>query len=174
MSGPRFSAAQLWDHAERMGLPHDGTRPSEPAPRKRRSYEEHEAQCAVIRWWAVACKGYGLAEQLLFAIPNGSALGVGKEDWQVRQRIIRGKRLKDEGLRAGTWDLFLAVPRMFYNIESERCFVSGCFLEMKTAKGVLSLEQISFQKAVVAQHYITHVCHSSGEVIAAIIEYLKL
>lgn len=173
----RFTNADLHRLAPELGVAMDGPCPVEKV-RKPRTYEEHNAQKAVIVWWHTACLTYRLPEQLLFAIPNGSALGVGKEDWQVRQRIIRGKRLKDEGLRAGTFDLFLAVPRaptplialaLGHNLRG----YSGLFCEMKTATGRVSLDQIQFKKAVEAQGYRAVVCRSQNEAVGAIIEYLK-
>ena len=56
---------------------------------------EHSEQVTLIKWWALACKQFGIPEQLLFAIPNG-----GKRD------VISAKLLKDEGVRAGVPDLF--------------------------------------------------------------------
>lgn len=175
----QFSNADLHRLAPELGVAMDGPCPVEKV-RKPRTYEEHNAQVAVIVWWHAACRGYNLQEQLLFAIPNGSALGVGKEDWQVRQRIIRGKRLKDEGLRAGTFDLFLSVPRGSFS-QLTTCATQrittwrwcGLYLEMKTATGVVSLDQIQFQKAVETQGYKAVICRSQNEAVNAIIQYLK-
>lgn len=78
-------------------------------------YIEHDEQAALIRWWAGVCESYGLSEKHLFAIPNGGQ----------RNRIV-ASRLKDEGVRAGVPDLFLAVPINNF---------SGLFIEMKKPKG---------------------------------------
>src|SRR5258707_3449513 len=46
-------------------------------PKRKRSVRdelvpsEHQAQCAVISWWRLACVGDGLPEFALFAVPNG-------------------------------------------------------------------------------------------------------
>ncbi len=76
---------------------------------------EHNEQCAVIKWWHWQCKILGFPEQLLFAIPNGGA----------RSRIT-GAILKEEGVRPGIPDLFLAIPNSHYH---------GLFVEMKKPRG---------------------------------------
>ena len=72
---------------------------------------EHQEQSAVISWWALAHRQYGLPEFALFAIPNGGA-----------RDVITGARLKAEGVRRGVVDLMLAKPNGTF---------SGLFIEMK-------------------------------------------
>ncbi len=108
--------------------------PVPPKPRKRKN-EESRIQMAVIRFWAVAHKDFGVPECVLFSIPNGG--------WRD---VVGAAILKKEGQRNGVSDLMLAVPRGGYH---------GLFLEMKCATGVISPEQIVFQREVGAQGYAT-------------------
>lgn len=52
--------------------------------------DEHAEQVALCRWWAMYARRIGVAESLLFAIPNGG-----------RRDKTTGARLKAEGVRAG-------------------------------------------------------------------------
>jgi hypothetical protein len=72
---------------------------------------EHTEQVNLMQWWALACRGFGIPEQLLFAIPNGG-----------QRNIIVASKLKAEGVRAGVPDLFLAFPKKD---------AAGLFIEMK-------------------------------------------
>lgn len=124
-----------------------------PAPKKRKN-EESIAQQAVIRWWATACKGYGIPEHMLFSIPNG-----GRRD--PRAMVF----LKREGLRNGVADLFLSVPRDPY---------AGLYVEMKTATGRVSEEQENFMGDASAFGYAVAVCRSAKEAIALIGGYVTM
>ncbi len=155
--------------AKNRGVVTDVVAPKERAKRLKNNNEESRSQKAVIKWWSAACKDYGIPECLLFAIPNGAVLGHGKEEWQKTQRAIRGKNLKLEGLRPGTFDLFLSVPRLSDNTTLSH----GLYLEMKTSTGLISSAQLEFSDAVEALGYYCHVCRSSQEAIERIKEYLK-
>ncbi|MBQ7609135.1 MAG: VRR-NUC domain-containing protein [Desulfovibrionaceae bacterium] len=113
---------------------------------------EHQEQCALIQWWQWQCSGYGIPEPLLYAIPNGGA-----------RHIVVAKKLKDEGVRAGIPDLFLAVSRNGFH---------GLYIELKTASGRPS----SAQKAIIGeleqQGYACKVCHGFEEARRAIADYL--
>lgn len=158
----------------KLGLPVEGFVMPPPIPRKKRTYEESDNQIALFQWWATHCKSFGVAECLLFAIPNGSALGGGKEEWQVRQRVMRGKRLKAEGLRPGTCDIFLAVPRRPTpkTLGETTKHHDGLFIEMKTAKGTVSEEQELFIGYATARGYKCAICRSAEEAIKEITNYL--
>ncbi len=159
---------------QRMDLPAEGFVMPPPIPKKKRTYEESDNQIALFQWWATHCKSFSVAECLMFAIPNGSALGGGKEEWQVRQRVMRGKRLKSEGLRPGTCDIFLAVPRRPASTNgTTTTHYDGLFVEMKTSKGVVSEEQESFIGYATARGYRCVVCRSAEEAIKEITNYLR-
>jgi hypothetical protein len=124
-----------------------------PPLRKRPSSEESRIQCAVIVWWAAACAAFGVPEFLLFSIPNGAYTGP-----------IIGKKLKREGLRTGTSDLFLSVMRRGRG---------GLYIEMKRPNGRTSPEQIRFLAEVVKQGYDSHECYSFEEATTLISDYLN-
>ena len=75
--------------------------------------ESHEQQM-LMSWWALACpKGY--SHRLLMACPA-----------QAARSPRNGARMKAEGYRAGTPDLFLAIPRGTRH---------GLYIEMKRRDG---------------------------------------
>lgn len=105
-----------------------------------RHQEEHEEQRTLMQWWALYSKSKGLSECLLFAIPNGGF-----------RHISVAMKLKQEGVRAGVPDLFLALPRGNYH---------GLFIEMKKAKGGrVSDSQNAVMTSLVRQGYACAVCH---------------
>lgn len=105
-----------------------------------RYQEEHEEQRTLMQWWALYSKSKGLSECLLFAIPNGGF-----------RHISVAMKLKQEGVRAGVPDLFLALPRGNYH---------GLFIEMKKAKGGrVSDSQNAVMTSLVRQGYACAVCH---------------
>lgn len=122
-------------------------------PRKKRDNAESRMQQAVIKWWALKHKEFGVPECLLFAIPNGAR----------RDKVV-GAILKKEGVRAGACDLFLAVPRYAYH---------GLFLELKTEHGVVSDPQEEFMNHANAFGYLSVVCRRFQSVVDQITVYLK-
>ena len=121
--------------------------------------EEHNIQCACVRWFNFQWPEY---RGLLFAIPNGGA----------RSKATAGK-LKAEGVVAGVADLILLVPKCvkakdewWYNT------IHGLCIEMKTAKGRQSPEQKGWQEMVEAHGYKYAVCHSLDEFMNTINNYL--
>lgn len=111
--------------------------------------EEHNLQCACVRWFALQYPQY---RGLLFAVPNGGA----------RSKATAGK-LKAEGVVAGVADLLLLVP----NWQSH-----GLAIEMKTDKGRQSELQQWWQSAVTAQGYQYSVCRSLDQFIETVEAYL--
>lgn len=115
---------------------------------------EHDEQCTLMKWWALACHVFSVPESLLFAIPNGG-----------ERNVIVASRLKAEGVRAGVPDLFLAVPHGN---------LGGLFIEMKKAKGGrVSPNQKSMINELKSRGYAASVCHGWMEASAAIENYLK-
>jgi hypothetical protein len=112
---------------------------------------EHAEQVAVIAWWYKWHKEFGAEVVQLFAIPNG-----GSRD------VITGARLKAEGVRRGTPDLFLAVP---YGGKA------GLFLEMKYNKGRCTEEQLAFIEMAEKAGYHCNVCWTAEAAISAIKRY---
>ena len=122
-------------------------------PRKKRDNAESRMQQAVIKWWALKHKEFGVPECLLFAIPNGAR----------RDKVV-GAILKKEGVRAGVPDLFLAVPN--------GGGWHGFFVEMKTPTGSVSDEQSHFMAKASMKGYMTAYCRSYEEATMAIERYI--
>ncbi len=120
-------------------------------------WSESAEQCALISWWALAHKTFGVPEVCLFAVPNGG-----------RRDAITGARLKEEGVRAGIPDLFLAYPKNGAH---------GLFLEMKRQKGSGSYyrateAQKKAMEAFTEAGYLCVVAYGAREAIDAIEKYL--
>ena len=87
---------------------------------------ESQSQKALVRWWAMACRGHKIPEIMLFAVPNGGA-----------RDVITGARMKQEGQRAGVADLLLPVARGGYHglaIEMKRKFGDSLRSKTQTAQ----------------------------------------
>jgi hypothetical protein len=86
--------------------------------------------------------------------------------------------MKMEGARKGAPDLVLAVPRPTADAVRLGGYYSmligwhGLFLELKTAKGIVSVEQFKFQEALVAQGYKVCIVRELQTAINAITTYL--
>lgn len=116
---------------------------------------EHAEQVSLMQWWSLQCRRFGVPEQLLFAIPNGG-----------QRNIITAKRMKDEGVRAGIPDLFLAVPRGKFH---------GLFVEMKKPQGgVVSDSQKACMQRLSENGYCVTVCHGFMDAQEAVKAYLAL
>ena len=123
-----------------------------PPPKKKHGNEESAMQCALIKWWSVACKAYGIPERLLFSIPNGG-----------RRDPLAMIFLKREGLRPGVCDLFLSLPG--HNS-------AGLFIELKTSTGKVSADQMQFIEDVRKFGYRAYVCRSFDEARKVITDYI--
>jgi len=126
--------------------------PDVPKARAKPRDLEHPEQVQVIRWWRKYHGTFGLPEISLFAIPNAN------------KRTQRGgDRLKQEGMRAGVSDLFLAANLFPWG---------GAFCEMKSEEGTLSVSQSTFLYAMEMEGYQTAVCYSAREAIEFFKNYL--
>ena len=128
---------------------------------------ESQSQAAVIQWWALACKGYGLPEFALFSVPNGAVLA-----GNAQRRAIQMNNLKRTGLRAGVPDLFLAVPHPVQSAAPDAEWLSGLFVEMKKRGNKPSEPQIAMHYYLRTHGYHCVVAMSSDEAIQAIKGYL--
>ena len=118
---------------------------------------EHDIQVAVMEWWSLQHKQFNVPEEVLFAIPNGGA-----------RNVITGKRLKQEGVRKGVPDMFLAVPMYIINRQ-----YSGLWIELKKPKGRLSKEQATYLELLSKQGYCASVCYGFAKTVEAISRYLE-
>jgi hypothetical protein len=105
---------------------------------------EDSIQKSVVHW---ARLQPGLRD-LLLHVPNE-----GKRTPQY------GWRLKSIGLLPGVWDLFIACGRQGY---------IGAWIELKSANGRLTPEQVVFGNNMEQQGYFTAVCYSIESAINTI------
>lgn len=116
-------------------------------------YNEFKSCCAIIQWWAYYSRINKIPEFLLMHIANQSAGGV-----------RHGVNLKRMGVRSGTPDYFLAVPRKGK---------AGLWIEVKTAEGRVRPEQKVAIEELVKQGYEAVISRSTDEARAVIESYLK-
>ncbi len=122
-------------------------------PAKRRNLES-EMQRALVKWWGANCQHFGVAECLLFSIPNGGGGGEKRGHW-----------LKMEGCRKGAPDLVLAT-------NSYDMSLSALFMELKTPTGRVLPEQAAFHAALRSQGYRVEIVRTLEEGINIITTYL--
>lgn len=67
-----------------------------------------------------------------------------------------------QGMLRGVPDLFLPVPKNGY---------FGLFIEMKSANGKPTADQLSFLNNVGSMGYMTKICYSADEAIKTIEDY---
>lgn len=142
MKGLRMTTEQF--EAHQSGLPKKAKAEDLPL--------EHDEQVQVMKFWRGYAAVNRLNEKLLFCIPNASALSHGGRLYKYA-----------EGLTAGVYDLFLAIPRGGKH---------GFFIEMKRGKRKPSDDQFEFGKAVNGQGYAEMVAYSAKEAIDAMVKYL--
>lgn len=115
---------------------------------------EHDEQSAVVEW-AAWHENAIPSLSMLFAIPNGG----------YRHPAVAGK-LKDEGVKPGVPDLFLAAPKPTYH---------GLFIEMKRKSGSNTpANQRDWHERLTGQGYCVRVCKGADAAIAEIERYLEL
>lgn len=115
--------------------------------------ESAEAK-ALVKWWTLAARVYGIPENALLHVPN-----------EGKRSPVMGKKLKDEGLRPGTPDYFLAVPRSPY---------SGLWIELKRRRGATpSDNQREMLAMLESQSYAVNISYGAEQAIHAIQEYLR-
>lgn len=115
---------------------------------------EHQEQSAVVRWFR-----FQYPKLKLISIPNGSHLA-----GDIKQRAIKMRRMKEEGLEPGAYDLFLMAPNGKW---------AGLFIEMKSSSGRVSPEQKAFGEYAITMGYDARVCYGQDEAKLAIQDYLK-
>ena len=121
---------------------------------RRAKSNEHGEQSAYFDWWRAYAKSRHIHESLCFAIKNDSA-------HTDAGRIYRWK----EGVQAGVWDVFLAIPRGGYH---------GMFLEFKYGKNKLDPKQLEFYSRVSYYNYRMQAVWSADEAIKEVQQYLRL
>lgn len=113
---------------------------------KNSSLTEYQIQRTVKQW-------LDTQKVLYFSVPNEAACN-----------SIKGRHLKETGMRKGVSDMFIAEPHHSFH---------GMFLELKNSKGMLSPEQRQFLREVEQKHYFTAVCFSIDEAINILSWYIS-
>lgn len=124
-----------------------------PRKNKKRQYKEHEHQVAIFKQAAIYEPQYPL-----LALLQGSLTGVNLD-------IIKAKRAKDAGVKAGFPDINLPVARGGYN---------GLYIELKTAKGSVRPDQDRIMGLLDQEGHLVLLLKdfSSAEVFDIIMKYL--
>lgn len=113
---------------------------------------EHAIQRSFFDWSQYAqCEHPELA--LLYAIPNGGA-----------RNAVTGRRLKEEGVRAGMPDMHLPVARGEYH---------GLWLELKAPGKHPEKHQTEIHERLRKAGHVVVVVRSFDECRAAVTQYLK-
>ncbi len=147
----RFSSADLAASLEKQGL--EVGFKYRANPKKSPGPSESEIQQEVIAWWEeYSNKIVGVPPYLLFAVPL-----------QAARTPRNGARMKREGARVGTPDLFLMLRRGGYG---------ALAIEMKKPKGIVSDEQTCFLRSLRFQGYLSAVCFSAEEAKKTITDYI--
>ncbi len=133
----------------------------QPKKPKRRD-DESKLQQACVSWFRMQYVRYSLR---LFAIPNGGFRDkktITKKDGSKVTYSPTAKRLKDEGVVRGVFDLFLAIPRGNYH---------GMFIEMKVHDNDLSEHQETFLREMKGDYYCC-ACWTFEEFVSEVRNYL--
>lgn len=112
-------------------------------------HQESKLQRECVKWFGLQ---YPKIKYLLIAIPNGG-----------KRSIIEASIMKSEGVKAGTPDLFLAVPNKSH---------PGLFIEMKYGSGRVTMRQRYMIEELKKQGYQVEICRSISEFMNILNVYL--
>lgn len=100
---------------------------------------------------------------IVFAIPNGGS-----------RNKIEAANLKKDGVLAGVPDLFVAKPMTDWcDHFVETCAsYAGLFIELKSKRGRLSVQQLKVINDLRVCGYKAEVCYSADEAMKVVDEYL--
>ncbi len=127
-----------------------------PVPKERKKSigpSESQIQQQLIRWWAVFAANSNLDAEYLIAFPL-----------QGQRSARNGARMKAEGMRAGTPDMFVAVPRGKYH---------GAWLELKTEVGRPTPAQKDMLRRLDQQGYAASVAYGYDDAVRFIEAYMR-
>lgn len=113
--------------------------------------EEHWEQVALFDW---AKTVQHPAMLMMFAIPNGG-----------KRHIVTAMKMKDEGVKVGVPDIFMAYPSLGYY---------GLFIELKSMRGSASEAQKSWIQHLNSQGYRAEICRGAVNAANVIEAYLGL
>lgn len=120
----------------------------DPIKLKRRKAQPEQMEQAKVIAWARANENNYSYLWLLHCSLNG-----------VKMTKAQAGRAVAQGMKKGVADLFLPVKKGIF---------SGLYIEMKSEKGRISIEQSKFLKAVSDNDYSAFVCYSAVDAIAKI------
>lgn len=129
---------------------------------------ESQIQCAIVEWAnnTLTNEGYRIGD-FLIKIPNE-----GKRSFYI------GNKIKKEGLKKGVSDLFLAIPSLIFKVSDgtscDKEYLGGLWLEVKTKRGKLSVDQKKWQERMIKAGYEAVVVRSVDEGIKEIKDYLGI
>jgi hypothetical protein len=128
------------------------------------SDEEHEIQKQITQWVDLNIKNFPELE-MFHAIPNGGK----REKKQAKNGkwyCPTGKKLKEEGVKRGVWDIYILYPNSKYH---------GLIVETKTSSksSVLSKYQKEWEKKYIKYRYKTCIVRDLYEFIDCVTEYIK-
>lgn len=132
---------------------------------------EHQEQVALCDWWRIACKGYGLPEYVLLAIPNAGGFS-----GNFKSNVVRVQKLMREGVRKGAPDMLLAVPTRCRDDEGNATGYlgdPGLFIENKRKGEKPTESQAEFHLALRRLGWHVVVAQGFEEAKRAITAYLK-
>lgn len=113
---------------------------------------ESKIQQRIIKWWAMEAAQRKIPESLLMAFPL-----------QGQRSKANGSRMKAEGMRAGTPDMFLAVPMGKYH---------GLWIELKRPTGRIAPSQKTMLAELDAQGYAAYASYGFDAAVKLITGYL--
>lgn len=122
---------------------------------------EYEHQVAFFMWIALNRQTYPKASKA-FAIKNEEKSG----------SIIVGTRQKASGVKSGTHDILLPVPRGV-GPQHDRITYNGLFIEMKKLDGTPSNDQLEFGLSVQEEGYAWEVCYGWEHGVRVLKNYLE-
>lgn len=125
----------------------------EPIQLKRRNAQPEAIEQAKVITWARANERNYPYLWLLHCSLNG-----------VKMTKAQAVRAIAQGMKKGVADLFLPVKQGGYG---------GLYIEMKSAKGRISIEQSKFLKDVNDNGYAAFVCYSADDAIKRIEDYYQ-
>jgi hypothetical protein len=126
---------------------------------------EHQVQCSLMRQVELQVNRYPELRKI-FAVPNGEKRDhrtVVRKDGTAYTYSPTGKKLKEQGVKAGVPDLHLPIARRGF---------FGLWIEMKVGENDLSKEQRQWKTALEEEGYAYRVCYSADDAWKVLMWYI--
>ena len=118
------------------------------------NHKEDDEQSALFEWAAYQRYDNLPLTDFMFAIPNGG-----------HRNDREAARMKRQGVKAGVFDIFMAIPLHGY---------FGLFIELKVNDNPLSAKQEKFRIDMTHMGYLCVICYSFDDAKMEIENYLSL